>query len=356
MKKKGLLTALSIMAVGFAAVSTALYINGTSKINTNDDDFKVYYSDAKVNGIQDLSVVVDETHLSFNTTLDTLGDTYILDYDVTNGSKNYDADLEMTCTGGNEYLTVSNEFDDESILEALDTRNGKLTLTLSKSYTGADLDVNIDCNIKANAVERNSLGSGTAVSPVEAPYAIGKEINLAGELFNVISEKEDMITLLAQNGLDSNYKQSETQNNVSFSNSNGWKYSPGPIDIDIQQYDGNVKTYVNNYVLYLQTETGISSISGNLITLAQLKELGCTINDDYRRTSGLTCANSKHADWLITDQNWWTRSVVTSNSWNLWVVFSSIRSGELFIYDYSDGKIIRPVITISKSDLKSLGY
>ena len=112
----------------------------------------------------------------------------------------------------------------------------------------------------------------------------------------------------------------------------------------------------NNYVLYLQTETGISSISGNLITLAQLKELGCTINDDYRRTSGLTCANSKHADWLITNQNWWTRSVVTSNSWNLWVVLSSVKSGELFIYDYSDGRIIRPVITISKSDLKSLGY
>ena len=88
MKKKGLLTALSIMAVGFAAVSTTLYINGTSTINSNDKDFKVYYSNALVNGTQDLSVVVDETHLSFTTTLDTLGDTYILDYDVTNGSKN----------------------------------------------------------------------------------------------------------------------------------------------------------------------------------------------------------------------------------------------------------------------------
>ena len=127
MKRKYLLTALTIMGIGFAAVSTTLYINGSTKINPNNTDFKVYYSDASVNGTQNLSVIKDDTHISFNTTLDNLGENYILDYDVTNGSKNYDADLEMTCTGGNEYLSVTNEFDDETILEALATRSGKLT-------------------------------------------------------------------------------------------------------------------------------------------------------------------------------------------------------------------------------------
>ena len=141
MKRKGILIALLIMAIGFASVTTTLYINGTSILKKNANDFKVYYSDALVNGNQDLSVVVDETHLSFKTTLDTLGQTYVLDYDVTNGSKNYDAALTMSCTNGNDWLTVTNSFDTSTNLEALQTRSGTLTLTLSKSYTGDDLDV-----------------------------------------------------------------------------------------------------------------------------------------------------------------------------------------------------------------------
>lgn len=84
MKNKGLLAALAIMAVGFAAVTTNLVINGTSILKKNTDDFKVYYSNALVNGTQDLSVVESETKLSFTTTLDTLGETYVLEYDVTN--------------------------------------------------------------------------------------------------------------------------------------------------------------------------------------------------------------------------------------------------------------------------------
>lgn len=163
MKKKTLLIALLLMAVGFAAVSTTLLINGTSIIKKNDGDFRIYYSSAKVNGVEDSSVVIDDTHLSFKTTLDTLGQTYVLDYDVTNSSKNYDARLTMNCIGGNEWLTVVNTFNTTDNLLATDTRSGKLTLTLAKSYTGDDLDVEIECSIGANAVERNSMATGTPV-------------------------------------------------------------------------------------------------------------------------------------------------------------------------------------------------
>ena len=119
-----------------------------------------------VNGIEDNSVVVDDTHLAFKTTLDTLGQSYVLDYDVTNSSKQYDAQLTMNCTGGNEYLTVVNSFDTVNNLLATDTRRGKLTLTLAKSYSGADMDVEIVCTLGANAVERNSMATGTPKDPV----------------------------------------------------------------------------------------------------------------------------------------------------------------------------------------------
>ena len=375
MKKKGLLTALSIMAVGFAAVSTTLYINGSSTINSNDKDFKVYYSNALVNGTQDLSVVVDETHLSFTTTLETLGDTYILDYDVTNGSKNYDADLEMTCTGGNEYLTVSNEFDTSSNLAALATRGGKLTLTQIKSNSGDDINVTIDCNIKANAVERNSLGSGTAASPVEKPLpkwiytdsdndsdiSIGDEIVLAAntnEIFYVISQTANTVSMLAKYNIGYSYnqgpiyRQSSTLNNRSFSNAIGWEYTPGPKEIDIQQFEGNVKKHVNEYVSYLQSQTFDNTIIGDLITLSELGDLGCVYPSDYLYPDDetkRTCVNSPYKKWLINKQHWWTRSVSTNISDKIWFVNSY---GDLIhntYQTYSYG--IRPVITISKSDL-----
>ena len=370
MKKKGLLIALLLMAVGFAAVTTTLVINSTSILKKNTDDFKVYYSDALVNGTQDLSVVVDDTHLSFKTTLDTLGQTYVLDYDVTNSSKNYDAKLKMNCTGGNEWLTVVNTFNTTDNLLATDTRSGKLTLTLAKSYTGSDLDVEIECTIDADAIERNSLGIGEANPPVEKPatawiyidadssgdisvgdvYALKSNEN---EKFNVISHTEDTVTMLAAYCLGEDYRQTDSRSGfeyeVSFSNLNGWEYTPGPKEIDIQVYDGNVKTYVNEYVSYLERETG-NDISGNLITLTELKSLGCTINDNYESTEGLTCENSQYFNWLANLQSWWTRSADAYNiNYVYYVDFMYTDLGTSFS-GYANGGV-RPVITISKDDL-----
>lgn len=158
-QKKVIIIVIMLMAVGFAAVATNLFVNGSSKINPNKDDFYVYYSDAYVNDEQDDSVITSDTTIEFNTTFESLGQKYILEYEVTNGSKNYDAELEMVCTGGNEYLSLINDFDDNAILEATTKRFGMLTLEQVKSYSGDDLNVSIECTINANAVERSSLGT-----------------------------------------------------------------------------------------------------------------------------------------------------------------------------------------------------
>lgn len=168
--KKGIFLVILLMIIGFASVSTTLYINGSTNINPNQDDFNVYYSDALVNNVRDLSIVTDETHISFVTSFQALGEKYVLDYQVTNGSKNYDAEVEMICTGGNEYLTLTNEFDDETILESKKKRSGRLTLELTKSYVGDDMLVNIECVINASAVERTSLGSSLEYDSEEFEY------------------------------------------------------------------------------------------------------------------------------------------------------------------------------------------
>ena len=199
--RKSILLVVLLIAVGFAAVSTTLYINGSTNINPNQNDFNVYYSDAYVNGTQDKSVITDDTHIVFETELSALGEKYVLDYEVTNGSKNYDAELVMECTGSNEYLTVTNEFDDETVLESQGTRKGELTLELTKSNAGEDVDVSITCTINANAVERTSLGiSDRREITVSAIDSNDNDLN--AKAYSILDEeKEDLLNSLSKSGL-----------------------------------------------------------------------------------------------------------------------------------------------------------
>ena len=185
---------------------------------------------------------------------------------------------------------------------------------------------------------------------VPSSFSIGKEVSIGAEKFNIISTTNDTITMLSQLNLDETYKQTETQMRDGFADTYDWEYTPGPKEIDIQSYDGEAKTYVNEYVEYLQQETGITGITGDLITLAQLKTLGCKINSDYSYVSGLTCANSSYASWLVNGQYWWTRSAISTEVYKnaAWVV---VADGGLFYggkYQYA-GSGIRPIITVSKN-------
>ena len=352
MKKKTILLVVLLLAVGFAAITTTLFINGTTNIGTNKEDFEVYYSKAKVNGVEDNTVITDDTHIVFTQEMKSVGETYVLDYDVTNGSRNYDAALTMTCTESNEYLSVTNVFDTDTNLPATETRTGKLTIELIKGYVGETTkEVTIECTISANAVERNALSEGTPADKVKTEYNVGDVVTIGTEGFHVIKDNEDTVTLFADYNLGTDYKQSTTANYVTFSNGSGWEYIRGPKEIDIQSYPGNAKTYVNNYVNYIKTEVNATEtdiLTGNLITVTELGELGCTIRADYSYVSGLTCANSANASWIVNGQGYWTRSTEPRSRDGVWDVHAS---GDLYVNFYSNYHDygVRPVITISKS-------
>lgn len=44
------------MTVGIAAVSTNVFIAGSTQLASNPNDFNVYFSNVLVNGVQDLSL------------------------------------------------------------------------------------------------------------------------------------------------------------------------------------------------------------------------------------------------------------------------------------------------------------
>ena len=168
MKRKVILAAIILMAVGFAAVSTTLYLNGNVSVTSNLDDYDVYYSNAKVNGVEDKTVITDDTHIVFTKEFKSVGDTFTLEYYITNGSRNYDSDVTMSCTSGNDYVTVTNNWVDHTIIESTTTKDGLLTLEMIKGYTGdSDLELRVECEITASAVERESLGTNTPADKVQ---------------------------------------------------------------------------------------------------------------------------------------------------------------------------------------------
>lgn len=153
---------ITLLAIGFAAVATNLFINGTAKIGFSELD--VYYSRAVINGEEDNSVITSRRVIEFETpVMTTLGEKYTLEYDVTNGSKNYDAKLQMNCTSdGNEFVSIKNTFNLDDLLKARTTRSGILVIKLIKPST-EDRTFNIQCQIDAEPIEREEPGGDEIV-------------------------------------------------------------------------------------------------------------------------------------------------------------------------------------------------
>ena len=213
--KYAIIFLMLFMVIGYAAVSVSLSITGNANVISDLDDFNVYFSDVKTNDKQDLRLVKNDKELVFEVTLNDLGDVYKISYDVTNGSKLFDASLSINCTNGNEYLGVLNEFD-TSTLPSLTTRTGNLTLT--KTQTNSEENqkhFTVTCTIVASPIGKETIGSGTVINPVKPiELEIGDVIGIDGEYFNIISQTDTTVTMLAQYNLGTDYKQSTTNREI----------------------------------------------------------------------------------------------------------------------------------------------
>ena len=164
-RKSAIIIAILIMCVGFAAISTTLIINGSTKVSENADDFSVIFTAATLDGTDVYSTVVDDTKktITFETSeLKTLNQTSVLNYEVTNNSANYDAELVVNCKVKEnttaKYTSIKNELEgNATIIRAKETLNGTLTVTLNKTAT-EEVREEYTCTITANAVERDILG------------------------------------------------------------------------------------------------------------------------------------------------------------------------------------------------------
>lgn len=340
---------LLLIIIGFAVISTSLGIGGKTYVASDTDDFKVYFSKVLVDGEVEETAILNSTTINYIRTLTNIGESYTITYDITNASKEFDATVYVNCTTGDEYLSVTNSFDNSN-LPARTTRTGTLTVKKTKSNSStSEKNYSINCNITTRAVGRDEIKTDEIPDALEGYiYAIGKEVTIETEKFNIISETDEKITMLAQYNLGTDYRQTTEKNSLNFSTSKGWEYTPGPKDIEVANYEGNVKNYLNNYTTYLQNTTEDTTVTSDLVSLQELKELGCTISSNYSDDTNNTCMYSIYKTWLLNNQDWWTKSAYSGRDDYIWV--GSVGGG---LYNRSYGSVygIRPTITISKETL-----
>ena len=166
-RKSAIIVAILIMCIGFAAISTTLIINGSAKVGENTNDFSVMFTSASLDGQDVYANVIseDKKKITFETNdLKTLNQTSVLNYEVTNNSANYDAEVSVNCKAKEnttaKYTSITNELENNTtVVKAKETLNGTLTITLNKTAT-EEVREEYVCTLAFNAVERDELGQG----------------------------------------------------------------------------------------------------------------------------------------------------------------------------------------------------
>ena len=146
-------------------MSTTLIINGSTKVGENTDDFSVIFTAASLDGTDVYANVIDDTKktITFETKdLKTLNQTSVLNYEVTNNSSNYDAEVQVNCKVKDnteaKYTSIKNELENNAtVVKAKESVNGTLTVTLNK-VTTEEVREEYVCTLTLNAVERDIVG------------------------------------------------------------------------------------------------------------------------------------------------------------------------------------------------------
>lgn len=199
--KKSIIVLVVLLAIGFAAVSTTLYINGVIHLGANQENFEnnliftrasLDYSDETKTDISDvtgegaegdkLRIVNNEKAIEFTTeTLKNIGESVTLSYDITNNSQ-YGAEFTgITCDvyDGTEVDEANKNTNPEYIrLEVQDFKNplgegeteatnkkisskGRIEnqtvkVTMKKSYVGTETEntktYTVKCTINASGL------------------------------------------------------------------------------------------------------------------------------------------------------------------------------------------------------------
>ena len=369
-RKSAIVIAIFIMSIGFAAVSTTLIIKGNTSISENTDDFSVIFTSASLDGQDVYTNVIsqDKKTITFDTSdLKTLNQTSVLNYEVTNNSSNYDAEVSVNCKVKEnttaKYTSIKNELEgNATVIKAKTSLNGTLTVTLNKTAT-EEVREEYVCVLSFNAIERDELGKGIP-EPVsfttDSWQTIQKAVQTGNtELYNIgdtkevdlgtfgthtvrIANKSECTTETSETACGfvvefvnciTNYKMFEERTNVG-----GWKASIARTYINTDIYE-MLPDDLKKIIVDTKVISGHGSTSGeeNFETIDKLyllstKEIyGSPIYDtvgsdtrqlDYYNKVGAATNSSRAQKNGGTESSWWLRSSNYAYSINFLCVYS----------------------------------
>ena len=173
MKRVGIIIAIIAMAIGFASVSATLIINGSAKINPDNDSFKenIKFISANIDeasilaGAKQPEISKDGKTLTFETKeFNEVGDKTLLTYKIKNESdtKAKFQTPAVVCSPTTEssvdyntYLTLTtgDKLNDKT-LDSNESKEDTLEVLLKKTYVGnGEKVITYTCTIDVEAVE-----------------------------------------------------------------------------------------------------------------------------------------------------------------------------------------------------------
>lgn len=411
MKPKNFFILILLLIVGFASITTSLFINGIIKLGFNSDDFLVRFVNANIDGVDTPSVInSDGTIINYSTKeLLTIGDASSLIFDVKNSSTQYDAMIEINCDIDNPQYRDFYSFSKNipSIIKAGETKSGEIVVELIKSSLEI-LEEEFTCTITATPIgksiddEKDSDDSeddgknsdngeddekdsdsgeddekdsddgeddGKLIVIDKGGNALnlGNKLSINQEDFYVISvdEEADYVYLLsALNVVKSNDSQEYEQKDVAmseyktaFSSSAFWKdtcsYSTIGNNLkvcNLLSHELIEKQHIVEYMAYQYGNKFGEGIKGRLMTVEEVLALAPNASKTIRTITG------DYADIIIGADSkegsllYW---LDTANDFrSLWAVYGSTSSLSSFGFSYSYYFGCRPVIEVPKNLIK----
>ena len=268
MKKRNVMIIVFMLIIGFAAVSTTLVINGNLNIGYNEDfSTSVVYTRAETeDGTAEINK--NEKNITFETNkLENVNQSATLEFDVTNKSRNYDANVTIKCGLKNEFEIFSEYLDINIILttpfklEASKTKTGKLVVTLKKAYDKAlETTAEIECELVATPEERDTIGEEYK-NIYREEILNGADPVIKENLVPVIIAENGEVTYANTQKKWYNYENKEWANAVILVENPSKEYVKGDIiqESDIESYfvwipryryqifdEGNYTTYIES--------------------------------------------------------------------------------------------------------------
>ena len=366
-----LLIVVAGLTVAFAALSTTLNINGTAYLDAAKWGirFENLSSPTKIGSATTTGTAkIEETKAAeitdMNVNLMAPGDkvTYTVDL-VNKGTINAKIDnIEKTVLTSKQqrYLTFKvtdkngYEISQGDILEKGETKKITITIEFIKDLTKEDLPKQtstISLSYKLNFVQTDEKVTSVSQGNNFKTYSVGDEFCLENECFYVIKDNGTTVDALAKQNVNTETnRQDANANKLAFAENknNGYGYwtdSSGKLlskygtSYPVNVYDNNSLLYapVQNYKTYLKNTLGKISVDARLITYEELISLDC---------EGASC---RSAPSFVYSTPYWTASACRDVS--VWYVLSNGAFSCRRHFDRSGDFGLRPVITISKSEL-----